>query len=470
MIMADFRPRVPIRASDTCILPVSPPSLHHAREHNRKKRRKLAKLLERYGQITPIIVDQDHVIVDGHAVHATLKGLGCREIMAVVVSNCGPAEIRALRLALNRIAQDANWNEEHLRREFRELLALGFELDLTGFDQVEIDMTLDLDPSIPGGIEEEPAASLEPASEPPVLTAGDIFRTGRHQVGCGDARDSQLLASLVGTRAVSVVFTDPPYNLDIAGFVSGLGRTRHREFAMGSGEMSKEEFLEFLAESIAALISHLADGAILYVCMDWRHMAELLEAARRNGLELKNLCVWCKTNAGNGTFYRSQHELVFVFKHGSGAHQNHFELGQHGRIRSNVWTYAGVNTFGKERMELLGAHPTVKPWKMIADALLDVSHQRDLVIDPFLGSGSTLIAAERTGRTCIGIDMDPGYVEVAIRRWQKETGRDAVHVPTGQTFDEYVQSKRTESLAQTTTDAQIGGNGKATMAADDSHG
>src|SRR6476469_4364428 len=235
---------------------------------------------------------------------------------------------------------------------------------------------------------------------------------------------------------------------------------------MASGEMSKEEFLEFLDESIAGLISHLADGAILYVCMDWRHLAELLEAASRNGLTLTNLCVWCKTNAGNGSFYRSQHELVFVFKHGSGPHQNHFELGQHGRIRSNVWNYAGVNSFGRTRMEHIGAHPTVKPWKMIADALLDVSHQRDLVIDPFLGSGSTLIAAERTGRTCIGIDIDPAYIEVAIRRWQRETGCDAVHVSTGQTFDEYVQSKRTELLTQTTRDARIGGNGSVTTATD----
>jgi DNA modification methylase len=384
--------------------------------------------------------------------------------------DCSPTEIRALRLALNRIVYDAKWDEERLRGEFRELVALGFDLDLTGFDQVEIDMVLDLDPTVPGAVEEDQSENLEPGAEPPVITVGDMFRAGRHEIACGDARNAQLLGSLTVGRPVSVVFTDPPYHVTIAGFVSGLGRTRHREFAMASGEMSRDEFVEFLAASIATLLPHLTDGAILYLCMDWRHMTELLGAASRNGLELKNLCVWCKTNAGNGSFYRSQHELVFVFKHGTGPHQNHFELGQHGRIRSNVWTYAGVNAFGKTRMELLGAHPTVKPWKMIADALLDVSRQRDFVIDPFLGSGSTLIAAEKTGRTCIGIDVDPAYVEVAIRRWQRETGRDAVHVLTGQTFDEYVKSKRTESLANTTSGAQIGRNGQAIEAEDDSDG
>jgi DNA modification methylase len=447
------------------------PSPHHSRVHNRNKRHKLEKLLEQFGQVTPIIVDQDYFIVDGHAVHAALKSRGCREVMAIVVSNCGPAEIRALRLALNRIVYDAKWDDEGLRTELRELVALGFDLDLTGFEQVEIDMALNLNPSTSGAVEEEQAVSLEPASEPPAVIEGDVFRAGRHGIGCGDARDTQLLASLIVGRPAAVVFTDPPYNVKIAGFVSGLGRKRHREFAMASGEMTKGEFVDFLDESIAALIPHLTDGAILYLCIDWRHMAELLEAACRNELMLKNLCVWCKTNAGNGSFYRSQHELVFVFKHGAGQHQNHFELGQYGRVRSNVWTYAGVNAFGKTRMELLGAHPTVKPWKLIADALLDVSRQRDFVIDPFLGSGSTLIAAEETGRTCVGLDVDPAYVEVAIRRWQKHTGRDAIHVLTGLTFNDYLVCKRAERMArQAAPDAPMDGDRPATKAAGDLHG
>lgn len=180
----------------------------------------------------------------------------------------------------------------------------------------------------------------------------------------------------------------------------------------------------------------LANGAILFVCIDWRHLGELLEAGAREGLILKNLCVWAKSNAGMGTFYRSQHELIFVFKHGDAPHQNNFELGQHGRMRSNVWTYRGINAFGPDREELLGVHPTVKPVLMIADALKDVSRRGDLVLDPFLGSGSTLIAAEETGRSCIGVELEPGFVEVAIRRWQKRTGKDAVHAGSGDTFAE----------------------------------
>ena len=203
----------------------------------------------------------------------------------------------------------------------RELVILGFDLELTAFEQVEIDLVLDIDPVAPGDVEEEEGSSLEPGSVPPVVIAGDIFRAGRHEIGCGDARNHQLLASLIVGRSAPVVFTDPPYNVKIAGFVSGLGRKRHREFAMASGEMTKREFVDFLADSLAALIPHLTDGAILYLCIDWRHMAELLDAAWRNELTLKNLCVWCKTNAGNGTFYRSQHELVFVFKHGNGQHR-----------------------------------------------------------------------------------------------------------------------------------------------------
>ena len=211
---------------------------------------------------------------------------------------------------------------------------------------------------------------------------------------------------------------------------------------MASGEMTREQFSAFLGETLAALLPLLADGAIVFVAMDWRHIEELTAAGNRCGLVLKNLCVWVKTNAGMGTFYRSQHELIFVFKHGQGAHQNNFELGQHGRTRSNVWRYAGVNTFGKNRMDLLGAHPTVKPVAMIADALKDVTRRGDLVLDTFLGSGSTLLAAEQTGRTCIGIELEPGYVAVAIRRWQKLTGKDAVHAVTGETFDGYMSASR----------------------------
>jgi DNA modification methylase len=420
------------------------PYPRHARLHNRKQRLKLQALLRRHGQVTPIIVDENYVIVDGHAVHAALLSLGQAEILAVVTHGREPAEVRALRLALNRIPEDAGWDDDRLRAELADLLQLGFNMELTGFDSVEIDMALAIDEPPTDRIEEAAVEELISPDQPGIVELGNVWQLGRHTVACGDARDHDLIQRLAGVRLISAVFTDPPYNVPIAGFVSGLGSIHHRDFAMATGEMNGEEFTRFLTEFLGALKPALADGAILYTCMDWRHMRELLDAGAHNKLELKNLCVWAKSNAGMGSFYRSQHELVFVWKHGSGSHQNHFELGQFGRSRSNVWEYRGVNTFGTERTELLGVHPTIKPVTMIADALRDVTRRGDLVLDPFLGSGSTLLAAEETGRCCIGVELDPGYVELAIRRWQKRTRKDAADIVSGETFDAFIERRRAE--------------------------
>lgn len=424
------------------------------RVHSAKKRRKLASLLQRFGQVLPILIDEDYRLVDGHAVVVALKELGAIDVAAVVVRHRTPDEVRALRLAVNRIAQDAEWNRAALCEEFAELLELGFDLDLTGFDAVEVDMTLEIGEPTSGGVEEASANDIEPAETAAIVAPGDVWKLGDHMIACGDAQDGALLLRLLGERRAATVFTDPPYNVKIAGFVSGLGQTRHREFAMGAGEMSPAEFTCFLNRFLNATTPALADGAILYVCMDWRHMRELLEAGEKASLELKNLCVWAKSNAGMGSFYRSQHELVFVFKHGKGAHQNNFGLGQHGRSRSNVWAYRGVNTFGKDRMELLGVHPTVKPVALIADALRDVSKRGGVVVDPFLGSGSTLLAAEATGRICVGVEIDPAYVEVAIRRWQNKTGRDALNATTGEAFDVAVERARAEAAAAAGSEAK----------------
>jgi hypothetical protein len=327
----------------------------------------LLALVRHFGPVVPILVDPDRVIIDGHAVHAALAELGYDEIAVVIARNREPAEIRALRLALNRLPQDAGWDDDPLRQELQSLLDLGFDMELTGFDPVEIDMALAIDEPGAGVIETEPAdALMRPTS--PIVRSGDVYRLGRHTIACGDARDHDLLFRLAAGRNAQVVFTDPPYNVPIGGFVSGLGKTRHREFAMASGEMSRKEFTSFLASFVGATTPVLVDGAILYICMDWRHLRELLEAAEQHQLEQKNLCLWVKSNAGMGTFYRSQHELIAVFKHGSAQHQNNFELGQHGRSRSNVWTYRGLNTFATDRMDLLAVHPTIKPVQMIADA------------------------------------------------------------------------------------------------------
>jgi DNA modification methylase len=411
------------------------PSPHAARQHSRAQRRKLKSILGRFGQVVPLPLDAvSGTLIDGHAVFDALVELGHDEIAVVRLENRSEAEVRALRLALNRVSQDAVWDDAKLRGEFEYLISVGFELDLSGFEAVEIDMALSIDAPTAAVVEEEVAEDVTPTG-PAVAQLGDVFLLGPHRVGCGDARDAAFIGSLVAGKQVACVFTDPPYNVKIDGFVSGLGKTRHREFAMGTGEMSREQFVAFLSATVAAITPVLTDGAILYLCMDWRHGGELCEAAVQNRLEQKNLCVWVKTNAGMGSFYRSQHELIYVFKHGEGPHQNHFGLGGGGRNRSNVWQYRGVNAFGKDRMSLLGVHPTVKPVAMIADALRDVTRRGELVLDAFLGSGSTLIAAEETGRVCIGIELDPGYVDVAIRRWQKRTGKDAVHAVTGETFD-----------------------------------
>lgn len=431
------------------------PSPHAARQHSAAQRRKLKNLLQKFGQVVPIIIDVNNEIVDGHAVYETLLDLGHDEIAVTIVENRTDAEIRALRLALNRVAQDAVWDDAKLRGEFEYLINVGFDLDLSGFDAVEIDMVLSIDAPTANTVEEEALDALAPVVGPSAAKPGDVFHLGNHVVGCGDARDTAFIRDLVGEKTVACVFTDPPYNVKIDGFVSGLGKTQHRDFPMATGEMSREQFVAFLSATVAAVKPVLADGAILYLCMDWRHGGELCEAAAQNGLEQKNLCVWVKSNAGMGSFYRSQHELIFVFKHGEGPHQNNFGLGAGGRTRSNVWQYRGVNTFGKDRMDLLGIHPTVKPVAMIADALRDVTRRGDVVLDAFLGSGSTLIAAEETGRVCIGVELDPIYVDAAIRRWQKRTGKDAIHAVTGETFDEIYQravSTVTEDLTSTGAD------------------
>ncbi len=443
------------------------PSPHAARQHSGAQRRKLKAILARFGQVVPLPLDAaTGTLIDGHAVFDALVELGHDEIAVVQLVSRSEPEIRALRLVLNRVAHDAVWDDAKLRGEFEYLISVGFDLDLSGFEMVEIDMALSIDTPTANTVEEETLDDIVPAAGPQVAKLGDVFCLGDHKVGCGDARDAAFIRDLAAGKTVACVFSDPPYNVPIDGFVSGLGKTRHREFAMGTGEMSRDQFVAFLSTTVAAIKPVLADGAILFLCMDWRHGSELCEAAAQNDLEQKNLCVWTKTNPGMGSFYRSQHELIFVFKHGEGPHQNHFGLGAGGRNRSNVWQYRGVNVFGKDRMNLLATHPTVKPVAMIADALRDVTHRGEVVLDVFLGSGSTLIAAEETGRVCVGVELDPIYVDAAIRRWQKRTGKEAVHAVSGETFDTIYEravsvaasaTASTTAASEASTNVSVGG-------------
>ena len=284
---------------------------------------------------------------------------------------------------------------------------------------------------------------------PPISKIGDLWLLGRHRVLCGNALDPAAFAALMGEERAAMVFTDPPYNVPIDGHASGLGAIHHRPFPMASGEMDGAEFTAFLGQAFRNLAAFSVDGSLHYICMDWRHVEELLAAGRDVYGELKNLCVWVKDNAGMGSLYRSQHELVFVFKHGRNGHRNNVQLGQFGRNRSNVWQYPGANSFARcgEEGNLLALHPTVKPVAMVADAILDCSARGDIVLDAFLGSGTTVIAAERTGRRCYGLELDPAYVDTIIRRWQALTGGSARHAVSGRSFDDLAREAEAANAA-----------------------
>jgi len=384
----------------------------------------------------PVLVDAQGGVIAGHGRVQACQLLGWTEVPTIRLDHLTPAQAKAFMLADNKLTENAAWDERLLAESFRDLSLQGldFSLETTGFDMGEIDLLIEgLEEAPPG---DDPADELPAASAVAVSQPGDLWQLGPHRVLCGNALDAEAFDALMAGSKASIVFTDPPYNVPIDGNVGGLGAIHHHNFAMASGEMSEAEFSAFLAKALGLMAANSADGSLHFVCMDWRHMGELLAAGKAVYSELKNLCVWTKDNAGMGSLYRSQHELVFVFKHGKAPHQNHVQLGQFGRYRSNVWRYAGVNSFGRatEEGNLLELHPTVKPVAMVADALKDCSSRGEIVLDGFLGSGTTLMAAEKTGRVCYGLEIDPLYVDTVVRRWQAFTGQQAVHSATGRTF------------------------------------
>jgi DNA modification methylase len=407
------------------------------RRHDWRSISKLKKLIGHFGQVVPIIIDANRVIIDGHAVWQAMRELGSGDIATITVAGRTDPELKALRLALNRLPAEAAWDNQTLRAEFEELLSLSFDLELTGFETAEIDQVLDLDLPRANVVEDE--AKIPPVEATAVSRPGDIWRCGDHRLGCGNAHDRDFVARVGEGLLGDVAFTDPPYNVPIAGFVSGKGRNQHREFVQGAGEMSAEQFTAFLATALKVLKASCSPRALIYACMDWRHVYDLLSAGVDCALDLYNICVWAKTNAGMGSLYRNQHELICVFKAGAETPVNNVELGRHGRNRSNLWTYRGFNAFGGERDGLLAVHPTVKPVPLIADVLRDVTKRGSIVVDTFMGSGSTLIAAEETGRRCFGTELDPLYVDVAVRRWQAHSKRDAVDAESGELFCERAQ-------------------------------
>jgi DNA modification methylase len=418
------------------------PYAGNARTHSKKQIQQIAKSIARFGFTNPVLVSPDMTIAAGHGRVEAAKTLGITHIPVLRLSNLSPAEIRAYVLADNRIAEKAGWDRDLLAIELQALseLDLDFDIELTGFEIPEIDILIGektaSDPNACDGDDE--ADAIIPPQAPAITRLGDLWQVGRHRLLCGDALAADQVAQLMDGAHADMIFTDPPYNVRIDGFAGGKGKDQRREFAMASGEMSEGEFERFLSTAFQDMSDVLKDGAIAFVCMDWRHMREVQNAASSPGVfsELKNVCVWTKSNGGMGSLYRSQHEFVFVFKKGAGAHLNNVELGKHGRNRTNVWAYAGVNAFGSTRSDELAMHPTVKPVDMIADAIKDVTPRNALVLDTFGGSGSTLIAAHKCGRTARLIELDPLYCDVIIRRWQKLTGQAAVRSSDGARFEE----------------------------------
>ena len=410
------------------------PYPNNARTHSKKQVRQIANSIAKFGFCNPVLIDDDKQIIAGHGRVEAAKLLGIDAVPTCRLSHLSEADKRAYILADNKLAEKAGWDKQLLAIELQYLIDLDVEIELTGFEIPEIDIILE-DAREADGASSGPEDALPQHSSGPAVTrTGDLWLLGNHRLLCADARDGAAYDRLLEGAKAEFVFTDPPYNVAIDGNVCGLGRIRHREFAMGCGEMSEVEFTTFLKTVFDRLAEHTIDGSIHQICMDWRHMWEML-AAGRQVYELKNLCVWNKTNAGMGSFYRSKHELVFVWKSGRTAHINNFELGQHGRNRTNVWDYAGVNTMRAGRLEELTMHPTVKPVALVADAIKDCSHRGGLVLDPFCGSGTILIAAERTGRKARALEIDPTYVDVAVRRWQRYTGKSAVLAASGETFE-----------------------------------
>jgi DNA modification methylase len=423
------------------------PYPNNARKHSKKQIQQIAKSIAKLGFCNPVLIDDAKQIIAGHGRVEAAKVLGIDAVPACQLSHLSEADKRAYILADNKLAEKAGWDRELLAIELQGLIEIDVDIELTGFEMAEIDLILEdaREASATGSGPEDEVPERSPG--PAVTQTGDLWLLGAHRLLCGDARDNAAYDRLLEAAKAEFVFTDPPYNVAIDGNVCGLGRVRHREFAMGCGEMSEAEFTAFLEAVFGLLAENTLDGSIHQICMDWRHMWEMLEAGRRVYSELKNLCVWNKTNAGMGSFYRSKHELVFVWKSGTTAHINNFELGQHGRHRTNVWDYAGVDTMRAGRLEELAMHPTVKPVALVADAIKDCSRRGGLVLDPFCGSGTILIAAEKTGRKARALEIDPTYVDVAVRRWQAYAGKSAVLAGSGDTFETIEEQRSANSAA-----------------------
>lgn len=418
----------------------------NARVHPESQIKKLVALIIQFGFISAVLIDESFNIIAGHArVQAALRA-GLEKIPAIMISGLTEVAKTALALADNRVSEDAGWNLELVAEQLRFIdQSLEFGTELTGFESPEIDLLIG-DSASAGAPDADDTLDEVNHSKSATTRLGDLWLMNNHRLLCADSRDAYSFRQLLRHDAADMVFTDSPYNVAIDGHVCGSGSIKHREFAMATGEMTPEEFTAFLITVFGLCAKFSRDGSLHYLFCDWRHLPEFLKAAQSTYTEYKNLCCWSKTNAGLGSFYRSQHELVLVFKSGNAPHTNNIQLGKFKRNRSNVWVYAGVNTFKKDRMEELAAHPTVKPIALVADAIKDCTRRGNIILDPFGGSGTTLLAAERTGRKSRLIEIDPIYVDVTIDRWQRMTGNVARLAGSKLSFDEIAQHRAQKNL------------------------
>ena len=428
----------------------------HAREHPAHQIRALARSIESFGFNVPVVIDDQHRLLSGHARVAAAERLGWTSVPAIQVSDLSEAERRAFVLADNRLAEQGRWDDALLAENFQILEALepDFALEDTGFSVPEIDHFLGL-AILDGeaGLDDE----VHVLNGPPVCQPGDLWQLSDHRLYCGDALEAAAYGVVMGQDRARIMLSDPPYNVR-ARHIGRIASERHGDFACGAGELDDAGFVDFLGSIFENARQTMIDGALAYIFMDWGHAWHALEAGRTVFDDLKNICVWNKTAGGMGSFYRSQHELVMIFKAGRAAHVNNIRLGRTGRNRSNVWDYPGVNVSAgavedASRSDALALHPTIKPVKLLAEAILDTSRPGDIVLDPFLGAGSTLMAAERTGRICRGIELDPRYADATLRRWRAYTGDEPVHAPTGLSYAERAASLSDQKKPSLNTEA-----------------
>ena len=404
------------------------------RKHSDKQKAKLKAAIRKFGFTSVVVTDEYGVILSGHCRAEVATDLGLPTIPTRVISGLTEAQKCAFVIADNKLGELSKWDDVKLKAELEILMHAQIEIEVTGFSTAEIDLIFG-EPSETVAID---PGDLQPEDLPAEIVSrlGDLWLLGSHRLHCGNALDPKCYQKLTQNQPVQMVFTDPPYNVPIQGHVCGKGKVRHKEFAMASGEMSRPEFTGFLRAALEQMHACVVDGAIVYICMDWRHLQELLCAGQPLFGDPRQLCVWVKDNGGMGTFYRSQHELIGVYKKGDASHINNFELGQHGRYRTNVWNYPGANTFSGNGREILASHPTPKPVSLVADAIRDCSHHKGIILDPFCGSGTILIAAERTGRHALAMELEPHYIDVSLLRWQRFSGEEAILEATGQTWSQ----------------------------------